>query len=114
MVITKMEQMMCASGYTDQFTGLVTSLFLFCGTFACVPVTIVLGKFFTAPAEDFDSNACQESIRNPTINYTKTSLTVGAAATVAMLLLAQMPEQKVRKEFSKLNYEGWRHLIGIS
>ena len=103
-VITKMEQMMCASGYTDQFTGLVTSLFLFCGTFACVPVTIILGKFFTAPAEDFESNACRASIRNPTLNYTKTSLTVGAVATVAMLLLAQMPDQKVWKSLDCLDY----------
>ena len=81
------------SGYSDQFTGLVTSLFLFCGTFAALPVTIIIGKLSAR------SNSVVEvgggSWKNPTLIYTKVALTVGAGSTIGMLMLAQVPGQQV-------------------
>ena len=92
-VATKMEQMMCTSGYSDQFTGLVTSMFLTWGTLACIPVTQVLGKM-PAPDGTIDGND-KLMLRNPTLNYTKVSVTLGTVSFIAMLLLAQIPDQKV-------------------
>ena len=79
------------SGYSDQFTGLVTSLFLFCGTFAALPVTIMIGKL-SANGNFVEDGSC----KNPAIIYTKLALTVGAGSTIGMLMLAQMPGQHVR------------------
>ena len=98
-----MEQMMCSSGYSDQFTGLATSLFLFCGTFAAVPVTLVMAKCSNAQQRELSlvkNNNHSISwwascISNPSLAYTKGALALGGASTIGMLLLAQVPNQQV-------------------
>ena len=95
-VNTKMEQMMCTSGYTDQFTGLVTSMFMTCGTLACIPVTIVLSKMITPDATINGKDKLMLS--NPKLNYAKCSVTLGTVAIISLLFLAQIPDQKVKIE----------------
>ena len=43
-ISTKMEQIMCASGYSDQWAGLCSSLILLAGTLASVPAGVVATK----------------------------------------------------------------------
>ena len=86
-----MEQMLCSSGYSDQFTGLVTSLFLACGTLASLPVTLVLGKM---KPKDIDS-CNQFGLNIPSLNYAKAAMTVGSGCFIAMLQFVQMPNQQV-------------------
>ena len=96
-ITTKMEQMMCASGYSDQFTGLVTSLFLACGTFACFPITLALGKM--SARRDNGHHVSNKKLswlgNNPTLSYTKASMTIGLGSMIAFLLFVQTPDQKV-------------------
>ena len=43
-IITKMEQLLCARGYSDQFAGLITSLYLTFGIVMSVPLGILVTK----------------------------------------------------------------------
>ena len=90
MTTNKMEQMLCSSSYSDQFTGLMTSLFLACGTLASLPVTLALGKL---KPKDIDSNKLGLNI--PSLNYAKAAMTLGSGCFIAMLQFVQMPNQKV-------------------
>ena len=67
-------------------------MFLFCGTFAALPVTIIIGKL-SASGNFVEGGG---SGKNPALIYTKLALTVGAGSTIGMLMLAQMPGQHVR------------------
>ena len=98
-----MEQMMCASGYTDQFTGLVTSLFLACGTLASLPVTLVLGKM---KPKDIDSNQLATNLNIPSLNYAKAAMTVGSGCFIAMLQFVQMPNLQVEGLLTPPTVEG--------
>ena len=68
-------------------------MFLFCGTFAALPVTIIIGKL--SASSNFVEGG---SGKNPALIYTKLALTVGAGSTIGMLMLAQMPGQHVRSD----------------
>ena len=94
-VTTKMEQIMCASGYSDQFAGLMTSMFMTWGTLACIPITKILEKMPT-PKRTINGDD-KFVLQDPTLNYIKVSVTLGTASFVALMLLAQIPDQKVFK-----------------
>ena len=96
-----MEQMLCSSGYSDQFTGLVTSLFLACGTLASLPVTLVLGKM---KPKDIEGNKFGHNI--PSLNYAKAAMTVGSGCFIAMLQFVQMPNQQVEGLLTPPTVEG--------
>ena len=94
-----MEQMLCSSGYSDQFAGLVTSLFLACGTLASLPVTLVLGKM---KPKAIDSNKFGLNI--PSLNYAKAAITVGSGCFIGMLQFVQMPNQQVVTKQSEKDF----------